>query len=90
MKHTDADMCQMIENSELPERLLQEAGVQGIDELVDAMDLDMLVTYARRHNIDFEEPSGWLDDEWPAKESWLRTAVLEHMAERVKAKGGLT
>ena len=87
MKHADAEVCQRIENSELPERLLQVAGVQGIDELVDAMDLDMLVTYARRHNIDFEDPSGWLDDERPAKESWLRGAVMEHMAERAKAKG---
>ena len=82
MKHSDANMCQMIENSELPDRLLQEAGVQGIGELVDAMDLDMLVTYARRHHIDFDDPSQWRADERPAKESWLRSVVLEHMAER--------
>jgi len=84
MKHTDAEICQRIEDTELPEWLLREAGVQGIDELVDAMDLDTLVAYARRHKIDFDDPSQWLDDEWPAKESWLRGAVMEHMAERVE------
>jgi len=76
------DVCQIIEENELPERLLRDAGVQGIDELVEAMDLSMVVAYARRYGIEFEDQATWRDDEYPSKESWLRVMVMEHMAER--------
>jgi len=83
MRYDDTEARRRIAEERLPDQLLQDAEIQGIDEFVEAMDLDTVVAYARLHKIEFDEPDQWLDDEWSAKESWLRTAVMEHMAERI-------
>lgn len=64
----------------IPEPTLPD---EGIDEAVEQMSLEEVVAYVRLHKIDFDEPSTWLDDKWPEKESWLRSVVIEHMEARI-------
>jgi hypothetical protein len=52
-----------------------------IDEYVDNMDFDDVVAYAQQHDIEFDDPSQWLDDMWPDLESELRVKVMDHMQE---------
>ena len=54
-------------------------------QFVEELEFDTLLIWADIFCVDHDEKQ-WLDDMWPDKESELRTAVAEAMAELGRAK----
>jgi hypothetical protein len=52
---------------------------KDIEQFVEDMDFDTLLRYADEYEVEYDDPSTWLDDMWVDIEEEIRVKVLDAM-----------